>query len=608
MDSAIYTRGFNSRALNVHNNSAAFKGCKRERDGTLWAIFYEEQAIQAGFYDVSKGKVYKSTNDGFTWTALADIAGDYEPGGWLQGIPVNIFDNEYGQLFVLTMTDESPPVSIRLILVNKETGATSDFDYDGEIFEYHNPFNEEFWLGQVSSCGDATTNVYLFWSDITDGALRGMALNFGFAYPEPFQVATADAVVMDGVCDSISVSGICHVAGVEWADKTIVHTAYTKGDLVGTFTNYVNVAEMSTATNIPIDVGIDKDGFETVGVAWGEINEAATSGDIKYALSMDDGGSFSVSGTLPAPVGTSGYQDHWAETEAAGSGTTFRTRILGGIDTGFLIGGIYKELSTGRPQAYVNELGTPDGATYTPSGWVKVASRDDQNITGIEFFRPMNDDKNFFGEKGDSRMAYLVGDGDHEYGDDKTRSAIFQERLTNVAYPNALSNDLLTQKRVDFHASGMIGQQTTDYVEAFETKGVSGHIARFEPVSNATSNGESAYTKSTEYNTQVFFDVISYNSPASESVATSSQTAAAERDIRKIFLRPDFFMDRTFLVNDGGFLKRTVWIIEYLGNTYEITQIIPRFVDDQIVNYEANAFVVGPSNNPFSRTTLPSET
>ena len=48
--------------------------------------------------------------------------------------------------------------------------------------------------------------------------------------------------------------------------------------------------------------------------------------------------------------------------------------------------------------------------------------------------------------------------------------------------------------------------------------------------------------------------------------------------------------------------------MHYAGNQYEVTQVVPKFIDNQIAYYKANMYVVGPSNNPFTKITLPSET
>lgn len=610
MDSAIYTRAFNSRALGPYRNNAAQKAFRIERDGTMWAAFYEDQANETGFSKVSKGTLFTSGDDGFTWNLFATFGGDVTDSVRYYGLPCFVFDDGFDFIWILTMAALAPN-SVELNRIAKSDGTVTNYDYEGENFVAvtHQPFDNEYYNGMISACGNARKAIYTFWTNPNDKRLRGMHFDMSFAYPEPREIAGGQiAINTTGACDCVDASGKCHVVTIEEDDHSILSTVYTKGALVGTFTDFIDVAQMTVAANTPSDIGVDKDGWGTVGVAWSETNETGTSGDIKYALSLDDGGSFSVSGTLPAPVGTSGYQDNWANTAAAGSGTLHSTRILGSLDVGFHIAGIFEDQSTGQPQSYINELGTPDGATYTPSGWVKVATRDDQSITGHEYFRPMNEDFAFIGEKQDTHVAYLIGKGTNQYGTDSSRVSVFQERLTNRAYPNPISNDLLTQSNVDFHASGMIGTHTTKYEDVFTKNGVSGHIIKYIPVSEATVEGESAYSKSTESNTQIFFDSISYNRPATESTATNSQTAAVERDIRKIFIRPDFFMERVFITNDGGYLKRTIWMTEHLGNRYEITQIVPKFIDDQICFYEANAFVVGPSNNPFSRITLPSET
>jgi hypothetical protein len=117
----------------------------------------------------------------------------------------------------------------------------------------------------------------------------------------------------------------------------------------------------------------------------------------------------------------------------------------------------------------------------------------------------------------------------------------------------------------------------------------------------------SAYDAPVEYEETVLFDPVSYSFP-SPALNRDTTINRIEQDIRKIHIPARFYLTRTFLVNKGGYLKRTVWLVEHMGNQYEISQIIPRFINNQICYYEANAYVVGPSRDPFSRTILPSET
>ena len=105
----------------------------------------------------------------------------------------------------------------------------------------------------------------------------------------------------------------------------------------------------------------------------------------------------------------------------------------------------------------------------------------------------------------------------------------------------------------------------------------------------------------------IFIQEINYDFPIGNN-NTQTQEKYIEQDIRKIHIPPNYHLSRTFIVNNGNYLKRTVWILTYGGNQYEVSQVVPKFIDNQIAYYTANAYVVGPSRNPFSRTILPSET
>jgi len=104
----------------------------------------------------------------------------------------------------------------------------------------------------------------------------------------------------------------------------------------------------------------------------------------------------------------------------------------------------------------------------------------------------------------------------------------------------------------------------------------------------------------------VFIDSIAYSSPVSSGTETFEEQI--ERDTRQVHIPPNKHLERTIIRNDGNHIKRTVWIMDFGGNKYELTQVVPYILNNQILYYTANAYVVGPTRNPFTRNVLPSET
>ena len=205
---------------------------------------------------------------------------------------------------------------------------------------------------------------------------------------------------------------------------------------------------------------------------------------------------------------------------------------------------------------------------------------------------------------------------------------IGQELLSEVAYPSQLDTDSGTyaldtatstqllvsfnivgsaQDNVDFYSLGMTGKQTTKYVAGFNKIGTNIRLLRHEPDKGNYMNDRSAYNAPTETRTLAIFQPSSYSFP-SPAVDATGLDAWMERDVRKLYLPPSIHLARTFVVNEGGYLKRTVWLAEFDGNRYELSQVVPHFISNQICYYEVNAYVVGPSRDPFARDVLPSET
>jgi len=151
----------------------------------------------------------------------------------------------------------------------------------------------------------------------------------------------------------------------------------------------------------------------------------------------------------------------------------------------------------------------------------------------------------------------------------------------------------------------LTGEITKKYESAFNRFGTSIYVEQYEPIQESVLADKSSYSLENVFYVKAFFQDINYGFPAP---VNESFDSYMERDLRKLHLPPDFHISRTFLINDGNKLRRSVWLAKFGGNLYELSQVVPKFVDNQIAYYTVNAYVVGPSRNPFTRTILPSET
>ena len=161
-------------------------------------------------------------------------------------------------------------------------------------------------------------------------------------------------------------------------------------------------------------------------------------------------------------------------------------------------------------------------------------------------------------------------------------------------------------ENINYYENTIVGNFTKSYIDAFDRIGSSVKVSQFEPLVGATDTGRTGYSDPIVTTTKVLVDPQTYNFPTINKEEPYF-TQYIERDIRKIFFKPNFFIGRNYIKNDGGFIKRSVWTIKYMGNDYEISQVVPRFINNEICFYEANAYVIGPSNDPFRKLTLPSE-
>jgi hypothetical protein len=403
----------------------------------------------------------------------------------------------------------------------------------------------------------------------------------------------------------------------------VTHTRYNvKANTYTTPNHVLDLGLASTYDAVSIDIA--RDIYGTLCAVWSKVNFAAnTSCVIYYSISKNNG----VTWTNVALDRTTG---HGYYTDAIMSAVDGRTTVMGGSNGGFIMS--YCEDNQGAiPKTFVRLITTSDGVTYTLGDEKEIGTSNTTSgeaVVGAHFFIPINHELMDLSDPGQVRVCYQVGEGDSSVQYDNKPVAIKQELLSLSAYPsvNVIDSSTYTQdtadsqsmlvtfnlvgapsNNVDFNALNLTGKFTERYHAAFEKVGTTIRLEQFEPKSTNYMNDSSAYDSPTTHFIKCVFQPQSYSNPL-RNLSTSDAQDFIEQDIRKIYLPPDMHLSRTFLVNNGGYLKRTVWLCEFDGNRYELSQVVPRFINNQICYYEANAYVVGPSRDPFSRTILPSET
>lgn len=288
-----------------------------------------------------------------------------------------------------------------------------------------------------------------------------------------------------------------------------------------------------------------------------------------------------------------------------------------------------KTLGKMTPRSFVRHLSTSDGSSYTLGEQKDITNTTSTwNIAGAKFFKPAEGRLINLATPGLTRCAYQIGEGDDPLQDSSIPVTVDQDLLSVSAYPStypsqsgsytvetAGTGELLvdlniidsTSSNIDFYSEGFTGSYTSQYEEAFEKEGTSVRILKYEPTEDAQMGDRTAFEEPVEYWVNVFLDPLSYSSPQRVEDPANT-TGYVEQDIRKVYLPPDMHLSREFILNEGNFLKRTVWVMVFDGNEYELTQVVPRLIKNQITHYDCNGYVIGPSYNPFTREVLPSET
>jgi len=614
-DAAIEYKTNNSRAVSSLNSNSMNKAFKIDREGNLWAAFYvTDQNVN----------LYYSENGGFTWNWVSNIVAFSREDSSIRGDILYLMKSEALEKIYICTSDGT---WYELDSTNLKHDPSTDPDDEElrtllctHIVEYipstkeYITQQESFERGLYSLCGDPDSVMYQFYSKggVLKCAEYSMVNSPRERFLDLYEIWPLEEVVSTTDCsariDSVAQGPYCYISFINNSEK-FYFAIYNKQTHL-----FANIDELVSSSYIGIDPSIAIDGDGVVLAAFGDVSGGNDDVTIKYRLSSNDGISFSSTASITKPAGSSTYFDN------STANPQIKLSLLGDAGGGFLVSAIFAY--QGRPTLFIKTI----SAAGVEGDWQIVNSRTDVEVTGNQFFRPFYDRLPYFGNMSDLRCAFQVGAGNNVHGHDTVLTSVYQERLGTNAFPEDSSSgsyyvDPLASGtlRVDFRVFGSltdytdyynenaVGDYTERYIDAFNKIGISVKVRGYEPITTATDTGRSAYDEPTTYTTKVLIDPKTYDFPA---VADTSSvvTQYIERDIRKAFFKPDFFMNRNFIINDGGYVKRTVWTLSYMGNDYEISQIVPRLINNEICFYEANLYVVGPSNDPFRKLTLPSET
>ena len=603
-DSAIAYKNYTARALGMNTHANSVKGCLELVDGTLYAAFFRE---------FDRWVMYKSDDSGFSWNLIGrykayDRGGDpYGHNLFLQHSYVD--DTTY--CFIEQPAGAGGYTWTRYLLPNG--GYDSPYGYDSET--YGTTYYDRLKDGCFSVCGDPDNRTLVFYTDLDTSRVTALEVDPTLSGHQMIKSWNrAPGARFTGKLDSTSKNDKAWVAAVNIEGNLSV-LRYIKGSSGGDG-YFDNIAEVQNNLYPIRDISIDIDGKGTLALIYTLEYENDLVNTL--ALSYDSGVTWEKY-DFPKPYRAFTFVD-----PATGT-LTNRLRIMAGAEGGFIIAGIWTDEKF-YSNVYVRHLNGL-GSEYTLGPAMRMNSKNGP-ITGCEFFRTSDEKKLLLNNLAGVRMTYLKGRGNVIGNGDTVQTSIFQEKLGNRAYPARLSTDVISypfdeivpgalrlefsvfgapNRMVDYYNEGVTGEQTNQYIAAFGKIGIPVRLLKYIPYEVATSTGRTAYGSPTEYTTRIIVDPTTYDFPA---VARNDEDFKQfiERDIRKVFLPPDFFLDRFWVLNDGGYLKRTVWTLIHMGNEYEISQVVPRFINEQICFYEANAYVIGPSNDPFRKITLPSET
>lgn len=323
-------------------------------------------------------------------------------------------------------------------------------------------------------------------------------------------------------------------------------------------------------------------------------------------------------------VGDSGYY----ATSTTGSGSWTATNIGTGrnLKGGFYISDLSIVTSTSGFIGYSGTFyTTPTDAVISgnTSNWAKINSNEftlPDKILGAQFVKYTNRKIPKFGDYSNIFVIYNAGLQNSLYGGDSVENYVYLETVANgssvpsvsgggsTRFPGTpYSGTAFTNNLIDFYASGYIDSNTQLYIDKINDLGFTVDFTRWDPIQGSQINNKLGYSVTSTTSHTCLIDPGSFGYGAVARGDTEFNEYM-ERDSRKLFFKPDLFLSRNYVLTKGGYLKKTIWTLRLFGNDYEIAQIVPRFLGNAILYYEANLYVVGPNNDIYSKLSLPSET
>ncbi len=619
-----YSRGMFSGA------GPQLQTCKRTADGDLYvACATHERCID----------LYKSTDNGYSWDLVVGNAAS----GALVAAEVSSATSEYGgPCFHLEVAPQRNVVLLLYYNYDDNHIYATALDYDAGTayiaLQVTNTASEPSEGIFVTASNDQSTYVVYVYSPDTgmQGDVVVRRIDHEYLVVKDFAgtgIPTSSTAVGDlpsedsydwlptlAACvdEDNNLDVLCEADNDDGASNHLYHMRATQGD----------DEDRTMAWGTPVEIGllgsqggdvqregatcvIDYDGNGTLGIAYCRYSNVETI----YGYSVDSGATWNLGN-----LAETGYSDH---TDAVDTSVENGwPDIMGGVE-GFILSMTYDNSSdVATPWLYLLET-EDSGSTYTLDDG-RLAVDEASDVPWVKFFKPEAGVKMSLDRPKLARIAYQIGEEDASAGYSDSPVSYKHQLLEEYAFtPSSdytvdtsvgssqivVGIDILggVNSNVDYYDEGVTGSITDRYMKIFETNGTYVILKKYEPIEASQMADITAYEDAVESAALVNLDPESYEFPT-PSLASSETTDWIEQDIRKVWLPADKHISRTWVVNAGNHAKRTVWVLEYAGNEYEISQVVPRFIRGQIVYYEANCYVIGPSRNPFTRTVLPSET
>jgi hypothetical protein len=508
----------------------------------------------------------------------------------------------------IAITGESSDLGNNAYIQTGEDGEDGSITW-GEIDDI---FTDDFVYEYMVSCAASNFSLFAFCSDSADYDLIVAEYNLidSVFDDEKAEQSYYYYPIMASYATDVGTAGVVCAIGDETL-TTISDFAFCIYDgVVGSF---------GTPTELGLDW--DEDDFvENVDMAYdpknGVIGILSSRWDnsedslvIELSTSDDEGATFSTEEvTLGGTADFEGSISGVAESHVS---------IVSGVEGGFIIG--YTRLNgSGVARPYIHIVTkNVSGGTYTigeakecgqaTSKWPATTS-----MIGPLFFKaPAEMDVNIDPAEL-VYIAYQMDEGiqiwaDYPQGSCKSLGIIV-ERLDEVALASSDSSytdqdsdagEIVTDINIlespyqsqDYYANGWTGQYTNIYAKAFGLHGTTIQIKQYEPRDDVYIAGRSSYGSPTTHLVKAFFEPSSW-AAATQGLNATDFADYIDRDLRKVFLPPNFYMPVTYNDSYSFVQLGTVYLAYFDGYIYQLKEVVPRFFKDQIIYWEANCYNV----------------